>query len=81
VSNGVVASRHALDLHAQDLTKQRRLGSHERALRDLRRFGEPRVVRRKINVANDSIPSRSSARPICVSLLLSTGSPAFGVKK
>src|SRR5215467_7853371 len=42
--NGVVASHHALDLHAQDLGEHRGIGGDETALRNLRRLGKTRVL-------------------------------------
>ena len=53
--NGVVASHQALDLHAQDLGEHRGIGGYETALRDLRRPGKARIVRRNINVADEPI--------------------------
>src|SRR6516225_10466450 len=53
--NSVISPHHPLDLDAQNLAQERRVGGDERALRDPRRFGKPRVVDRKINVANEAI--------------------------
>src|SRR5262249_44971400 len=61
--NGVVASHYALDLHAQNLGEHRGIGGDETALRNLRRLGKTRVVRRKINLADEPIGGLDVVNP------------------